>query len=180
MIPIELFWISLILLFGVIGAARGLQKEVGASAILAISLFALWLAWDKASRMIVSLLRRGPFSSFSTAEIAAIYFTIGIIFVAFISYEGVVLLFPVTFKGFLKNIFGFLGGLLNGYLIVGTIWDLLAHANYFHSHISVVDLPCSHFHNTIIQFLPLTLMVRFSPLPMLFLGLLLLLAIVFK
>lgn len=180
MIPVEIFWIILIFIFGIIGAARGLGKELGVTAIVALSLFALWVGWNRAGKLVVSLFNRGPFSQLTVAQIQAIYYSVALGFVAFISYEGIVLQFPIKLKGFLKNMFGFFGGLLNGYLIVGTVWDVVAHAKYFSPQIQVVSPPFSHFHNAVIEFLPVSLMNNVSPLPMLILGMLLLLAIVFK
>jgi hypothetical protein len=100
--------------------------------------------------------------------------------VAFIAYEGIVLIFPIKLKGIISNIFGFFAGLLNGYLIAGTIWNVLAQARYFWPKITIVTVPFSDLHNTIIQFLPVSLMQDFSPFPMLLLGMLLLLAIIIK
>jgi hypothetical protein len=180
MIPIEYFWLTIIFIFGIIGAIRGLHKELGVTAIVAISLFVMWFGWSMAESFITSLLQRGPFTDLTAAQVEALYYTFGVLFVAFISYEGIVLMFPAKLKGFLQNAFGFFGGLLNGYLIAGTIWDVMAHAKYFHPQLSIVTCPFSHFHDTVIQFLPVSLMTNFSPWPMFFLGFLLLLAIVFK
>lgn len=180
MISVEYCWLILILIFSVIGAARGLGKELGTAAIVSLSLFALWLGWDQAGQMIVSLIQKGPLNDFRPEEIKALYYSITICFIAFISYEGITLLFPIKLKGILKNIFGFLGGLLNGYLIVGTIWDVTAQAGYFLPQIKLVQPPFSEFHNAVIQYLPVSLMEDFSPIPMLLLGMLLLLAIIFK
>lgn len=180
MIPVEYFWLVLILIFAVIGAVRGLGKELGTSAIVCLCLFALWLGWDQAGTALVSFAQRILFKAWSAAEIKALYYGVAILFVAFVSYEGVVLEFPVALKGLLKNIFGFMGGLLNGYLIVGTVWNVLAEATYFQSKVSVVTAPYSEVHNSIVQYLPVSFMDNISPLPFLLLGILLLLAIVFK
>jgi uncharacterized membrane protein required for colicin V production len=180
MITVELFWLILIFVFGIIGAVRGLGKELGTTAILCLSLFALWLGWDRAGDFIVSLVGKLPFREFTEAQTEALYYTTAIAFVAFISYEGVVLEFPVRLKGVLKNLFGFLGGLVNGYLVVGTVWDVVAHADYFLPQVHIVTPPFSSFHNTVIQYLPVTLLNDVSPLPFLVVGMLLLLAIVFK
>lgn len=179
MIPVEYLWISLILAFGVIGAVRGLYKELGTSAVLMLSVFALWVGWDKAWKTIVSLFRWGPFKDICVEQIRAIYFSLSILFVAFIAYEGIVLLFPARLKGIFKNIFGFFGGLLNGYLVIGTVWNVAADAKYCWPDVTVVQPPFSHFHNTIVQYLPVSIMDSFSPLPFLFVGMLLLLAIIF-
>ena len=180
MIGVEWLWGALILSFGVIGAVRGLAREVGVSAIVSLSLFALWLGWDQAGKLLVSLVQRGPFADLCPAKIKAIYYSCAILFVAFISYEGIVLIFPVKLKGFLKNVFGFIGGLFNGYLIIGTVWNVVAQAEYFRPQIKLVLGPTTELHNTIVQFLPVSLMESFSPIPMLILGMLLLLAIVIK
>lgn len=180
MISVEAFWFTLILIFGIIGAARGLGKELGTAAVLCLSLFALWLGWDQAGDFIVSVVKKTPLKDLSVAEMEALYYTFAILFVGFISYEGVVLDFPVKLKGILKNMFGFVGGLLNGYLIAGTVWDVVANANYFLPEVRVVTPPFSSFHNTIIDYLPVTVMNEFSPLPFLIVGMLLLLAVVFK
>jgi len=181
MIPIEYFWIALILVFGIIGAARGLQKELGATTILLLSLFALWLAWHQANKMIVTTLQRGPLDELPKDAIMAVYYCVAIVFIAFISYEGIVLQFPVKRPArALQGPVGFLGGLLNGYLVVGTIWDVLARADYFRPTITVIVCELTKLHNTIAGYLPITLMQKLSPFILLALGMILLLAIVLK
>jgi uncharacterized membrane protein required for colicin V production len=180
MIHIEFYWLTLVFIFAIIGAARGLGKEMGVTTIVALSLFALWLGWWRAGDLIVAGFQRGPLADLCALEVKAIYYSVAIVFIAFISYEGIVLAFPVKLKGFLKNVFGFFGGLLNGYLIVGTVWNVLADATYFYPKIAVVKPPFSNFHNSVIQFLPVSLMDNVSPIPMMVLGMLLLLAMVFK
>jgi hypothetical protein len=180
MIPIEYFWMTLIFTFGIIGAVRGVAKELGTGAVLALTLFALWFGWEQAGDLVVQLVQRGPFEGFTAAQVEALYYTGAILLVAFIAYEGIVLRFPIALKGILNNIFGYLIGLLNGYLVVGTVWGVSAHAKYYWPHIKIVSGPFSDFHNTVIQYLPVTLMNDFSPFPMLILGMLLLLAIIFK
>lgn len=180
MIPIEFYWLTLIFIFGIIGAVRGLGKELGVTTIIALSLFALWIGWWRAGDLIVAGFQGGPLAGLCAEQVKAIYYTVPITFITFISYEGIVLAFPVKLKGFLKNVFGFFGGLLNGYLIIGTVWNVLADAAYFYPEISVVKPPFSNFHNSVIQFLPVSLMDNVSPLPMMVLGTLLLLALVFK
>jgi hypothetical protein len=180
MIAVEFFWLTLIFVFGVIGAVRGPAKELGSTAVLMLSLFALWVGWDQAGRLIVSLFNRGPLTELTVAQVKAIYYSCAILFVAFISYEGIVLQFPFKVKGLLKTAFGFFVGLFNGYLVIGTVWDVTAHANYFQPTLTVVCGPFSEFHNTVIEYLPVSLMENFSPLPMLIFGMLLLLAVIFK
>ena len=180
MIPIEFFWGTLIFTFGVIGSVRGIAKELGTGAVLALTLFALWFGWDQAGDLLVDLVQRGPFKDLTTSQVEALYYSIAILIVTFIAYEGIVLKFPLKLKGLLNNIFGYIIGLLNGYLVVGTIWDTSAHAKYFWPTFKIVEPPFSGLHDSIIAFLPVSIMNDFSPFPMLILGMLLLLAIIFK
>lgn len=180
MIPVEYFWGVLFLVFGAIGLVRGLMKELGASTILLLSLFALYIGWDQLGTRLVDIVQ-GRATGATEATIIAVYYTVSMAIIAYVSYEGVVLEFPIReVQGPLKAAFGFLGGLLNGYLIVGTLWDVLARANYFLPKVSFLTGNPSSLHNSITRFLPITFMSEFSPFIMLVLGMILLLAIVLK
>ena len=180
MIPIEYYWGTLILTVGVVGAVRGVAKELGTGAVLALTLFALWFGWDQAGKFLVELVQQGPFEDLTAAQVQALYYTWAILIVAFIAYEGIVLQFPLKLKGILSNIFGYMIGLLNGYLVVGTIWNVTDLAKYYWPALKIVTPPFSDLNETILQWLPVSIMNEFSPFPMLLLGMLLLLAIIFK
>jgi uncharacterized membrane protein required for colicin V production len=152
MIPIEFFWITFIAMFGVIGGARGLRKELGASAILLLSLFVAFVGEQQILSRVTPALQ-----------------------------EGIVLSFPIKeLVGLGKGIFGFLGGVLNGYLVIGTLWNTTANADYFRPNLAVVSSPLSAFHDSVVSYLPVSVMGSFSPYIMLVLGMILLLAIVLK
>lgn len=174
MIPVEFFWLALILMFGLIGTARGLARELGVSTVVMLSLFTLWEGWFWFFH------RFAGTGSSSGGTVEAAYYGIAIIFVALISYEGYSLSFPVGGGGLFKPFFGFLGGLLNGYLIVGTVWDMVAKANYFAPKLSLVSSSLTKLHNAIVTYLPVTLMDDTSPFVFLVPGILLLLLIVLK
>jgi hypothetical protein len=70
-----------------------------------------------------------------------------------------------------------MGGLLNGYLIIGSIWDVWAHANYLRPTVQLVKDPLSATHQTIIQYLPVTFINEYL---LLLFGMLLLIAIILK
>lgn len=181
MILVEVYWLTLILMFGIIGGARGLRKELGATAILLLSLFAAFIGQQQILSRITGALPEGPLGEWPEGTVAAIYYAVIIIFVAFISYEGIVLAFPVKeLKGLGKQIFGFLGGVINGYLVIGTLWDVVAAADYFRPQLGLVSGTLSELHNTLVTLLPVSLMDNFSPYIMLVLGMILLLAIVLK
>lgn len=178
MIPVEYFWGILFIFFGIVGMARGLLKELGATTILLLSLFALKLGWDRIGAKLLPLLQKVPLAEASVANAMAIYYIVTVLFVAYISYEGVTLKFPIKqLGGPVKAAFGLLGGLLNGYLVVGTVWDVVAQANYFQPEVSVLSGGLTDLHNSIVPYLPVSF---FNEFVMLILGMILLLAIVLK
>ena len=204
MIPVEFVWFALVIAVVFLGMVRGLAKELGTASILMLTLFTLFVVWEKIvcrvfgyapayghlSPAAATMTSIGGASSLhsvlagavykgESSWIMAAYYSVTIVFVAFIAYEGVVISFPVKeMKGLVKTFFGFFGGLLNGYLIAGTIWNVVANANYFYPTITLVSPPMSSFHQTIVQYLPVSLMANGNPLLMLIPGMLLLLAII--
>ena len=178
MIPVEYMWFVALIAFCAIGAARGMAKELGTAAILMISLFTLYIVWTK---FIVGLSASSGSAGGAGSWLKPAYFGIAIIIIAYISYEGYVLSFPVRqVKGFIGSVFGLLSGLLNGYLVVGTLWDLLAQANYFSPKWSLVTGQLSALHSTIAHYLPLSLMQNTSPFVLLVPGVLLILLMLLK
>jgi uncharacterized membrane protein required for colicin V production len=182
MIPVEYLWIALFIAFAVIGAARGLSKELGTATILLISLFALKAGWERVGSKILEAIPGGA----PDATVEAAYYIVSILFVAFISYEGIVLQFPMKSQsGLIKTILGFVGGLFNGYLVVGTVWDVINNAKYLDVRVPLgstgetvaIANTLTELHGTIIQYLPVTFVNEFV---LLVLGLILLLAIVLK
>jgi uncharacterized membrane protein required for colicin V production len=180
MIPIEYFWGVLILVFAIIGAARGMHKELGATAILLLSLFALYIGWQQLGESLYMLIK-GRAAGATATTVEAAYYSIVMLFVAYVSYAGVVLEFPIkAMSGLIKGFLGFFGGVLNGYLLVGTIWDVVAKANYFNLPNSVGYWTLTPLHQKLVEYLPMTLMDKSSPYIALGLGMILLLAIVLK
>jgi hypothetical protein len=198
MIPVELLWLMLIAFWGFIGSARGLAKELGASAVLMLSLFSLYMAWEllfskfvggmsslgrpaMASLVVLGGTTGSDWAAGTAAVIEAFYYAVAIIAIAYIAYEGIVLSFPIgEGKGLGKAFFGYCGGLLNGYLIIGTIWDVVARADYFQYKLTVVSCCLSDLHNAVVKWLPITLMDSTSPFIFLIPGMILLLLVILK
>jgi len=182
MIPIEYLWITLMIVLGVVGTSRGLNKELGVTTILLLSLFVLKFVWRQLGERGIAIVGdRAPADT-----VMALYYIVIISFVAIISYEGFTLAFPIRqMKGVSKGIAGLPGGLLNGYLIFGTIWDVAYRAGYFGLNVplecydrTIAIRDClSNFHGALVQYLPVTFINEYV---MLALGMILLLAIVLK
>ena len=182
MIPIEYLWLALIVVFGVTGMVRGLWKELGVTTVILLSLFVLTFGWDQIGVKIVQAIP----AQTSAATIRALYYIIPVVFISFIAYEGFTLVFPMrAMKGLLKGILGFWGGLLNGYLIVGTIWDVINAADYFGFDVPLgstgatvaISDSLTSLYSTLVQYLPVTFINEFV---MLLLGMILLVVIILK
>lgn len=181
MIPVEYLWLALILVFGITGMVRGLWKELGVTTVLLLSLFVLTFGWKQIGSRIVEAIP----GQASAATIEALYYIIPVVFVAFIAYEGISLEFPVReMKGVFKGLLGLPGGLLNGYLIVGTIWDAVNKADYFGLEVPLgntgatvmVSDSLTNLNATIVQYLPSFV----NEFVLLLLGMILLVAIILK
>ena len=81
MIPVEYLWGTLILVLGIIGMVRGLWKELGVTAVILLSLFVLKFGWDEIGSRIVGAVG----SKMPESYVMALYYTISISFVAFLS-----------------------------------------------------------------------------------------------
>lgn len=182
MIPIEYLWLALIVVFGVTGMGRGLWKELGVTTVLMLSLFVLKFGWNQIGSKIVEAF---PGQTPDTT-IMAIYFIVPVLFISFIAYEGITLTFPMReMKGLVKGLLGLPGGLLNGYLIVGTVWDTITQADYFGLQVPygsagatvVISASLTNLHSEIVQFLPVTFVSEYI---LLLVGMILLVAIILK
>ena len=180
-------WGTLIIVFGIVGMGRGLWKEIGTSSVLLLSLFALY----EGQRLILdNFLQNPPIGALASAPegtMVAIYYSVSICFVAFISYQGITLEFPMKVQsGVVKWFFGFVGGLFNGYLVVGTVWNSFALAKYFGLSLPGLGMKVceslTDLHNAIVAYLPISLLNSIAIMPYVFLGLgmILLLIIILK
>lgn len=147
--PIELIFLTVFVIFGIIGVIRGYGRELGVTTMLLIALFVLKFVatryqpqLDRAVGVFV-----GPEKTAQTSTQALIYCAI-LIVVVFISYEGETLSFP----GKRGRIFFDLGsGLLNGYLFAGSLWYYLDAAKWPILHLAG-DFTASY--KILVRFLP--------------------------
>ncbi len=126
--PIEWVFIVVIVLWGFIGLVRGYQRELGVTTMLLLTLFALQFLFESqlTERINAALLNIGVAES-NLVVIQSLLAVATLTIVTFISYQGVILLYP----GSGTNPFlAFLIGLLNGYLFAGSIWYYLDKADW--------------------------------------------------
>ena len=134
--PIGIVWGVLIVAFALIGLARGFLKELGVTTVLLIVVFT-FSQWgddvlaprvvDVVGRLAEALSGNPPEQSITKAS----FYIITILIATFISYHGETLAFQgVPPKGATGVLLALVIGLVNGYLVAGTMWFYLAKFEY--------------------------------------------------
>jgi hypothetical protein len=163
--PLELLWAVLIGVFAVIGVVRGYPKELGITTAILAALLILTKWGDALLRAIdASLLRftdtsvifEGPFSDL----IQSSFYIIMFVAVLFVSYHGQTLAFDGSAPpGPLGVALNLTAGLLNGYLVSGTIWYYLHVFNYPVQMIGLFRPPLTDFAQTyLVPLIPVPLL----------------------
>ncbi len=129
MVPIELVWFIVLLIFSLIGVVRGFLRELGVTMVMVIMLFAATFFEGKITQFLTKA--AAQMAPDEVATLQAGFWVVVIVVVAFASYHGETL----SFKG--HAVGGVLGvavnlitGLANGYLITGSIWYYLHRLGY--------------------------------------------------
>ncbi len=126
--PVELTYFIVLVLFGAIGLVRGYARELGATTMLLIGLF-VCVFLDTYGEKYWSQFLEFIAGSDPTAQLTvqAVIFCLFLLVIAFISYQGETLIFPTKGKSTFISLWT---GVLNGYLLAGSIWYYLACANW--------------------------------------------------
>ncbi len=151
--PIEIYFITLILIFGVVGWIRTFPKELGVTIVVLFGMYIL----ARFNELLLDLINR-VYAFQGTPREGLIVFNIYLFFMLFItliSYEGETLAFagspPPGISGLLLNIGS---GLFNGYLVVGTVWYYLDQLDYPVRQLGLFQPPLSDFAKMLVQLLP--------------------------
>lgn len=183
--PIEVLWISLVLFFGVIGIVRGFLRELGVTTTVLAAIYVISEFLEGRGLMNKLLGRAGEMAPAFGAFIAEdprislvkfVLYLLFMAFVAFISYHGETLAFGgEPPKGLAGSLLGLMVGLLNGYLIVGTIWYYLDAFDYPIEMFELFEPPLRPFAETLRAYLLLNLIPDNLTEPALISGIVLLL-----
>ena len=163
--PIEVYWIILVVIFGLIGLVRGFLRELGVTTILVFVLFFLHQFSEPVERGLVMVSQRAQglvksVASNNNAFLAAMYIVF-LTIVAFISYHGETLAFEGTPpRGGLGISLALMVGLINGYLISGSIWYYVHKYGYPFSFMGVQTGELSSLAQKMVQYLPYNLLGR--------------------
>lgn len=145
--PVEFIFLILLGVFAIIGVVRGYPKELGVTTILLVGLFVLELLNERYGTVLDQALNVVTGQPAVGAARAWLYVII-LIVLAFISYQGQ----TITFPGKAGRTFFDIGtGLLNGYLLVGSIWYYLHQAGWPGLPITA---PFTPFYQAVVRLLP--------------------------
>lgn len=129
MVPIELVWLVVMFIFGMIGVVRGYLKELGVTTVVVLVLFGMITVESRVvplAARFVKWLDPGQLAYWLT-----ILYILVLIVVGFISYHGQTLAFEGKMPaGKMTVALSFGAGLVNGYLIAGSIWHYLHRISY--------------------------------------------------
>jgi uncharacterized membrane protein required for colicin V production len=157
--PIEVLFGALVFVFALIGLARGFLRELGVTTIIMFLLFFLSRFEPYLTRglsRVMAVTNRVDAAS-TTGLLKCWFFTAVIIGTAFISYQGETLAFGgQPPRGYQGIILGLLTGLLNGYLIVGSIWFYMDRYEYPMQWLGVQANELSGFAESMTSFLPIS------------------------
>jgi hypothetical protein len=166
--PLEVAWGGLLITFVLIGIVRGFLKELGVTTVLLVLLFGLSRLEDRIPQVLTSAAGAVGYTVPEVSDPAgrsiwASFYFLVVVFVTLISYHGETLAFegkpPKGPKGVL---FGSMAGLLNGYLVSGSLWYFLDKYDYPIRLLHFQE-PLTDFAQSLIPLLPLTLLRPFLP-----------------
>ena len=163
--PLELLWAVLIGVFAAVGVVRGYPRELGVTTAILAALLILTKWGDSLLRTIdsyllglteASIIFEGPFSELIQSSFYIVVFLI----IVFVSYHGETLAFvghaPAGPLGIALNL---MTGLLNGYLVSGTIWYYLHAFNYPVQMVGLFRPPLTEFaQNYLVPLIPVPLL----------------------
>jgi len=157
--PMEYLWLTIFAIFVLIAFVRGYNKELGTSTLIFVALFLItYFGVPKLPELINDLYQKlfgAPLSERTLQHVMAAGLSIFFIAIIFASYAGDTFSFKGTpakgFKGFLFNL---MVGVMNGYLIAGTLWYLQDYFKYPITDFGILKLPLTPFGETLAGFLP--------------------------
>jgi hypothetical protein len=134
--PVEVLWAVLVGVFAVVGLVRGYPKELGVTTTLLAALLMLTKGGESALLVLDSLLSRYAqssvvFEGMYSDLIQSLFYILVFVAIVIVSYHGETLAFAgMPPRGPVGIALNLMSGLLNGYLISGTMWHYLHTFNY--------------------------------------------------
>lgn len=160
--PIEVLYITIAIMIGLVGVARGYARELGNTLVIMAAIFLLTFQ----EALILALFQRAGERVFNITgdqtELLNLFlstaFTLVFISIVFASYSGRVFSFA-SFGGRPAGpphgvLISLLVGLLNGYLIAGTLWYYQDKFGYPVQRFGLIKLPLTTTGQELVTLLP--------------------------
>jgi hypothetical protein len=129
-VPIELVWFIVVLIFALVGIVRGYLKELGVTTVMVVVLFGIITFEGRLVPMVIRVVKAAGEAEAIMWQTAL--WALALACTAFISYHGETLAFEgkQPKSGMLAVFLNASAGLVNGYLIAGGIWYYINRLGY--------------------------------------------------
>ncbi|NOZ48712.1 MAG: hypothetical protein GXP37_01535 [Chloroflexi bacterium] len=158
--PLEILWACITLFFVFFALVRGYARELGVTTLIFVALFVITQFGEKyVPAILVLIVQRIGSTALSPRtqqHILSNFFSLVFILIIFASYAGE----TFAIKGRANTtaptalLLNLLVGLLNGYLVAGTLWYFQDVYEYPVVDLGLLTLPLSPFAETAANFLP--------------------------
>lgn len=155
--PVELIFITIGIVITLIGLARGYVRELGSTLIILVAIFILTFFQEQLTGLLTAIGNAfgGDGDTASNELLLSTVYSILFIIIVFGAYSGRTLNFMGTPapppQGTLISL---IIGMLNGYLIAGTLWYYQHHYNYPIGQIVTFENTLTDTAQTLIEYLP--------------------------
>jgi len=155
--PIEVFFGAIVLIFALIGLVRGFLRELGVTTVLMFLLFFLSRFEPQLDKGMAKIMSANLVPVGEEDLWQCVLFVFVIAAAAFISYQGETLAFGgQSPRGAQAVVLGLVTGLLNGYLIAGSMWYYMHKYGYPIPFLGFSAAGLSTLAQELIAYLPLT------------------------
>jgi uncharacterized membrane protein required for colicin V production len=156
--PLEVIFTIIVIIFALIGLARGYKRELGSTLIILVAIFVLSFFEEEITRLFGTVSAQ-LFASNNPSEARNLvylsFFQIIFAVIVFAGYAGRTLEFPGTpAPPPLGSLLDLAVGTLNGYLIAGTLWYYLDRFGYPTQAFGWIQLPLTSTGQALVEFLP--------------------------
>lgn len=125
---VEIVFFGLVVIFGLTGMSNGYKRELGVTVALMLTLCLLELTEANFSTQFNSVLNFAvPSAPLYREVVRGFFYCLVLMLVVFLAYQGDFLRFPGSEH---STVLSLGSGLLNGYLLAGSIWYYLAQAGW--------------------------------------------------
>ncbi len=158
--PIEILWGAIVLMFVIIAVARGYDKELGATVIMLAGLLVVGLLNsrlhldERLPKLLQTYIFRKPDQEVLIRLFSMLLYQGIFLGITYAGYAGRVLEWEgATAGGRLKKMLSLLIGVINGWLVAGTLWYYMDSYEYPLPE-QIIKLPLTPLAQELVKFLP--------------------------